>query len=307
MDLRVLRYLVAIVDTGGFIAAAEQVHLSQPALSKAIRALEDEIGFKLLERRRRGGKIRLTPAGQVVYHHAVSLLDERQRMLGELNALHRLERGVLSIGLSPLGSAELFAPLMALYRTRYPQVEIQLMERGGAEQEEALRNGEIELATSLIPHDSKEMDWLQLREDPMLVALPSHHPLAQSSELHFSDLGDAPLVIYAHGFMLNRVIREAGRQEGYNPRDIIHISQSDFGLALVAAGTGVMILPKLIAERHVSRGIVLKPLNSTLRWQLSLVWRRDVTLSFAASAMLQLVREHLPIPTPQNLSLPTNI
>ncbi|MFP8967724.1 LysR family transcriptional regulator [Pokkaliibacter sp. CJK22405] len=293
MDLRVLRYFVRIVESGGFGRAAEQLHITQPALSKAIRSLEEELEAVLLERGKRGSQIRLTPSGEIVLRHARTMLDERKRMARAIDELRGLSGGELRIGLSPLGSAELFAPLIARFRSRYPQVRVWLMERGGAELEESLRKGDIELATSLVPvHDG--IDWLQIRNDPMRVALPVAHPLAQQESIKLKDLAEVPLVIFEPGFLLNKVVLEACYTAGFTPKVVTQISQPDFGLALVAAGTGAMLLPGLIAERHGTPGVRMIALeDNSFTWKLSLLWRKGGTLTFAARAMLDLIESSL--------------
>lgn len=291
MDLRVLRNLVEIVNAGSFGKAAEQVHLSQSALSKSIRNLEDELGEVVLERGVRGTPVRLTPAGEVVYRHARKLLEGREEMLNDLRMLRGLECGELKIGLSPLGSGDIFAPVIARFREAYPGIEIHLRERGGMEQEDALRNGEIELATSLKPSD-EDIDWMQICDDPMMVALPQAHPMSAATGIRLSDLEGVPIVGFESGFMLSKLIRDTCRGQGFEPRVVAEVSHPDFGLALVAAGTGVMLLPQLIAHRHRTAGVVLLPLDSsTLRWSLSLIWRKRAQLSFAARKMRQLIKE----------------
>ena len=291
MDLRVMRYLVDIVDHGGFGKAAEKVHLTQPALSKAIRGLEDELDVQLLERGRRGGSPRLTAAGEVVYRHALELLSGRKRMLEELDAMKNLQSGDLYMGLAPLGRADLFAPAIARFRSRYPHIRIHLLERGGTELEQALRNGEIELATTIVRAD-KDFDWLLVRDDPMMVALPSSHPLAAEPGIRLPQLAQTPLVTFETTFVLNSMIQEACLASGFEAQEVTHVTQADFGLALVAAGSGAMLLPKLVAERLHVRGVELRPLqSSSLRWQLSLIWRREAPLSFAAQAMVSIIRE----------------
>ncbi|TCK04075.1 LysR substrate-binding domain-containing protein [Marinobacterium mangrovicola] len=293
MDLRELRFLVEIVNCGGFGKAAEVVHLSQPALSKAIRGLEEELDETLLERGYRGSKVRLTPAGEVVYRHAVELLSRREQMLHELHALRGLETGELNIGLSPLGSAEIFAPIIARFRATYPEIEIHLRERGGVEQEDALRNGEVELATSLVPTDA-DVDWLQICDDPMMLTLPQAHPLAEKKAIRLEDLNGVSIIGFDSSFQLSKLIGDTCRNKGFEPDIAAEVTHPDFGLALVAAGTGVMLLPRLIAERHVTEGVVVRPLeSSSLRWSLSLIWRRRASLSFAARAMREMIRETL--------------
>jgi len=293
MDLKVLRYLVEIVRHGGFGKAAEEVHISQPALSKAIRTLEEELGETLLERGCRGSRVRLTPAGQVVYRHATALLEGRQQLLNELRMLRGLECGELRIGLSPLGSGDIFAPVIARFRETYPGIQIHLRERGGMEQEDALRNGEIELATSLKPTD-EDIAWMQICDDPMMVALPQAHPMSTAGSVRLPELEGVPIVGFESGFMLSKLVRERCHAQGFEPRIVAEVSHPDFGLALVAAGTGVMLLPRLIAERHQTDGVVLLPLDSrSLRWTLSLIWRRKASLSFAARKMREMIKEML--------------
>jgi len=140
MDLKVLRYFIEIIDAGGFGKASEKVHLTQPALSKALRQLEEELDLVLLERGKRGTQVKLTQAGEVVYRHGKELLAGRQRMLAELSAQRSLTAGELKLGLAPLGSAEIFAPIIAKYRQQYPQIEMHLLVRGGVEQTLAIQN-----------------------------------------------------------------------------------------------------------------------------------------------------------------------
>jgi len=291
MDLKVLRYLIGIVEAGGFGKAAKQLHLSQPALSKAIANLEQELDVVLLERGKRGQNIRLTPAGEVVCRHASHLLDGRMRMLQELENLNQLKGGLLRIGLSPLGSGVLFAPIIARFRQAYPKVKIELMEQGGAAQEEALRNSEVELAMSMVPQNN-EFNWLQMRDDPMMVALPHNHPLANMPSLTLSELVGGNFITFEDTFALGKLINRHCLEAGVSHEQVMRVSQIEFGMALVASGAGALPLPQLIAEQLTTPGVILKPLISeTLRWKPSVIWRKDATLSFAAEALMQMIRE----------------
>ncbi len=101
MDLKVVRYFIEIVDAGGFAKAAEKIHLTQPALSKSIRQLEQDLDLVLLERGKRGSQLRPTAAGEVVYRHGQELLNVRRNMLRELAAQRSLNSGELHLGLAP--------------------------------------------------------------------------------------------------------------------------------------------------------------------------------------------------------------
>ncbi|AZG73960.1 LysR substrate-binding domain-containing protein [Shewanella livingstonensis] len=293
MDLKALHYFIEVVNAGGFAKACHSAFVTQPALSKAIRLLEEELDMVLLERGKRGSQIRLTEAGQVVYRHASALLAGRQLMITELNSLRNLSGGSLKLGLAPLGSAELFAPVIAKFRQLHPNVELQLLVRGGIEQTVALHKDEIELATGIIDFDD-EFDGIRVRNDSMVVVLPSAHVLASKNILQLSELDSLAQVMFEPEYALYELVLEACAKAGCKPTNITRVSHADFGIALVAAGTGVMILPKIIAERYRVDAVVNIPLASEdLRWELSLFWRKQKHLSFAAQAMITLIKQHL--------------
>lgn len=293
MDLKTLHYFVEVVNAGGFSKASKTVFLTQPALSKAIRLLEDELQMVLLERGKRGTQVKLTAAGQVVYRHAELLMNGRQRMLVELDGLRNLAGGTLRLGLAPLGSAELFAPAIAKFRQHYPKIEMQLLVRGGIEQTVALKKGDIELATGIINFDD-EFDGLRIRNEPMVVVVPKNHPLALKKQLKLHDLHNQAQVMFEREYTLYELVLSACDKAGFAPTEITRVNHADFGIALVAAGTGVMLLPQIIAERYRVDAVVNVPLSSgELRWELSLFWRKQQTLSFAAKAMIELVKMQL--------------
>jgi DNA-binding transcriptional LysR family regulator len=293
LDLRVLKYFDEIVSSGSYARAAERVHVTQPALSKAIRLLEEDLGVPLLERGRRGVGLRPTSEGEVVLRHARQLLEGRERMLSELKALRGLKGGELRLGLPSLGSAEIFAPVIARYRERYPLVDLHLLERGGEALERAVQAGQIELAATILPL-LNDMEMAFVRDDPLVVALPRTHSLAGRRRLVLAELASTPLVLFEGGFVLNRLIHEACTAAGFQPQVVARIGQPSFGLALVAAGAGAMLLPAVVAAHHAVEGVVMVPLHSAeLRWRLVLVWRKGGSLSFAARAFLEMLPEHI--------------
>ena len=129
MDLRTLRTFVEVVRQGGFSRAAKAVFLTQSTVSKAVKQLEIELGVTLLDRK--GHRTTLTADGDVVYRRALRILAEQEDLNTELNELRGLKLGTLRLGFPPVGSSELFAPVFAIYRSRYPGVDTRLVEYGG--------------------------------------------------------------------------------------------------------------------------------------------------------------------------------
>lgn len=289
MDLRSLRAFVEVVRQGGFSAAAKVVFATQPTISKSVRQLEEELGAPLLERQ--GHRPQLTAVGEVVYRRAMAMLAERDHMLGELAALKGLELGTLRLGLPPLGSAILFAPLFAEFRSRHPGIAIELFEHGSTHLEQAVLAGEIELAVSLLPVDDA-FAWQAVRDEPLVALLPPGHRLGGRPTVTLADLADSPFIMFESGFALNRMIYAACRRRGFVPREAARSGQADFIIALVASGLGVALLPRLNTEQRVHSPIHAALLDEKdLRWHAALIWRREATLSPAALAWRALTRE----------------
>lgn len=288
MEFRTLRALVEVVRQGGFTAAAKTLCATHSAVSKSVRQLEDEIGVLLLDRLAQGPS--LTAAGEIVYRRALRLLAERDDLVAELAELRGLKRGVLRLGLPPLGSGLLFAPLFARFRQLYPGIDIQLTEHGSARLEEILRLGEIDFAGSLLPI-SDDFEWIEVRREPLVALLPPKHRLARRAIVKMEDLREEPFILYESGFALNRIILGACRRAGFEPKVAARSSQIDFIIELAAAGLGIALVPVLMDERRSATGHASIPLDEPQTdWRMALVWRRDAYLSDAIQAWLSHVR-----------------
>lgn len=289
MDLRPLRALVEVVRQGGFSQAAKVIYATQPTVSKAVRQLEDELGMPLLDRHAQ--PLRLTEAGEIVYRRALTMLAERDDLYAELDELKGLKRGVLRLGLPPLGSSSLFAPMFARFRSRYPQIEISLVEHGSRRLEEMVMAGDIELAASLKPVPD-HVDWQPVAREPLVALLPADHPKARAESVGLHELRESPFILFETGFALNRIIHDACQRAGFAPAIAARSGQIDFIVALVAAGLGVAFLPRITARDDLHAGVCRVPLRDPgTDWEMVLVWRRGGYLSHAAQAWLALTRE----------------
>ena len=289
MNLRTLRVFVEVVRQGGFSQAAQVVSLTQSSVSKAVRTLEDELGTPLLNRI--GHKSELTAAGEIAYRRALVLLAERNDLIAEINELRDLKGGTLRIGLPPVGCGVLFAEMFTTYRSRYPMVNIELIEHGSKKLRECLEAGEVDLAALLIPTD-ETFAYQEVRNEPLVVMLPSAHSLSRRKRMDFSDLVDSPFILFEEGFALNALIMAACDRRGIVPRVTARSGQIDFIADLVAAGLGVAFLPRMLAQKHKHAGIALVPLDEPdTDWNIALAWRAGAHLPPAATAWLDLAKE----------------
>jgi DNA-binding transcriptional LysR family regulator len=289
MELKNLRAFVEVIRQNGFTAAGKTLCATQSTVSKAVRQIEDEIGAPLLDRQ--ALKPRLTAVGEAVYARALRMLAERDDLLAEIAELRGLKRGVLRLGLPPVGSGILFAPLFTKFRKLYPGVDIRLVEHGSARLEEILRLGEIDFAASLLPVDA-DFAWHEIRRDPLMTLVAADSPLALKASVRIDDLRDIPLILFESGFAQNRVIINACHRAGFEPVVAARSSQIDFIVELAAAGLGAAFLPRLLDQRRTRVGVVSLVLDEPdVDWRLALVWREGAYLSDAARAWQALAME----------------
>lgn len=289
MELRTLRLFVAVVRHGGFSEAAKHVFVTQSAVSKAVRQLEEETGLVLIDRQVSG--ILLTDAGAVVFARAQQLLAQREDLVRELEELRGLRRGRLTLGLPPIGSDALFAPIFAAYRSRYPDIEVSLFEHGSRRLEELVQAGELDLGASLLPF-SGDFEWQDVIAEPLHVILREDHPLSKRSAIRLADLASEAFILFDSGFALNPIIQEGCRSAGFAPNVTARSSQINFIVELVGAGLGIGFLPRLIARNRVRPGTCHVAVeDAAMVWHMAFIWRRNGYLSFAAKAWLELAAE----------------
>ncbi len=292
MELRTLKAFVEVVRQGGFSQAAKVLYATQSTVSKAVKQLEDELGVRLLERTVRGS--RPTEAGEIVYRRANSMMMEGDDLVSELDELRGLRKGSLRLGLPAIGSNALFAPLYAIYRKRYPGIEIQLVEYGSRRLEDMVLAGELDLGASLLPL-RRELAWQRVRNEPIDVLIASSHPLARRKSVRLNELAGLDFILFGEGFAIDPIVMESCRKAGFTPTVAARSGQITFVLELVVAGLGVGFLPRMIAEQRSRPGLAnIAVREPSMPWEMAMMWRRNAYLSHAARAWLELTEKHYP-------------
>jgi DNA-binding transcriptional LysR family regulator len=289
MDLKNLRYFVEVAEHGSFLKASSRLHVTQPALSKAVQQLEDELGSTLLIRSRPGVPAQLTPAGELVFQHAKAMLALSAKMLVDVGLLNGMPTGALCLGLPPLGSTDRVAAALTEFRQRFPRVDLRLHEHGGLDLEEAVRKGTVEVAISLRPEEN-DLAWQPICEESLVAVLPSRLSLAKHSSLTLRDLSREPWIRLQGASILNRRIDRCCEKLGIHGRQETESTNLAFCLSLVAASAGLMILPRLLTLQQLPAGVKTVPLECPdLNWQLVAIWRKDAQLSLAAQKWLDIL------------------
>ena len=291
MDLRQLRYLVALAEELNFTRAAAAEHVAQPALSQQIRRLEDEVGIALVERTTR--RVSLTEAGELLVVRARRILSELETAREEMDALRGVDVGQVSIGaIHTMGPIDLSLAL-ARFHQQHPNVALTVREQQSEESAEMLRVDEIDLAFLSVTEriESHELALHQLISEDLMVLLPRDHRLAGRDEVRMDDLTHEEFISFRQGTRLRELLSVAGRDAHFEPRVTLQSNEAQRIRTLVARGLGVAILPRSDALAP-GVDVVVKPLAApALRRDITLAWRAGRRLPPAAAAFLALARE----------------
>jgi len=285
MDIRTLRYFVEVVRQQSFTRAAEKLFVTQPTISKMLKNLEDELNSTLLIRD--GRKLLLTDTGQVVFERGLVILDEFRQLEAELTDINHLNKGQLRLGIPPMVGMMMAGPI-SLFRQRYPGVELKVSEFGGLTVQQAVMNGELDLAMTAVPIEEESgLATLPLFSHPLCVLVPRSGEWLEQTSVSPQQLGAHPLLIYNEDFSLSRQLMQLFTRHNVTPRIAVRSGQWDFLAAMVQAGVGVAILPEPICQRLDAKTLRWLPLESELHWQLGMIWREGVYLSHSAQAWLK--------------------
>jgi len=292
MNLRDLRYLVALADEGHFGRAAVRCHVSQPTLSAQVRKLEEYLGVPLVERQPR--RITLTEAGARVVERA-------RRVLLEADAIIELARsdrdplaGSLKVALIPTVGPYLLPHVARRLRRDLPRLKLMLYEYQTEPLLEKLRAGEIDVGILALPVPQDGLDTRVLYEEPFTVAVPASHPLAARDRLKLEDLRGETLLLLEDGHCLrDQALEVCSRVRVHEDQDYRATSLETLR-QMVAAGHGVTLLPQLAAGSHGStaRGLKIKPFAKPAPARtIGAVWRKSTTRGEAIEALAGVVSE----------------
>ncbi|TYQ17420.1 UNVERIFIED_ORG: DNA-binding transcriptional LysR family regulator [Zoogloea ramigera] len=262
MELRHLRYFVAVAEELSFTRAAERLHIGQPPLSHQIQMLEAEVGAQLLERSKRW--VRLTEAGKLFLDDARRILALSHQAVQTAQRAERGEAGELRVGFTfstPL--TPLFATVINRYRQRYPGVTLTLHEMSTFEQLDAIGDRRLDLGLVRPPEQvlPDNVDLTVLRRDPLVLVLPVEHPLAHKQAIAISDLKGLPLVMFPKtaGTGIHPQIFRLCKEAGFVPNIAVEAAEGSTIIGLVAAGSGISVLPSSFEIIRMG-GVCYRPL-----------------------------------------------
>jgi DNA-binding transcriptional LysR family regulator len=290
MEISQLEAFVAVVEEKSFSRAAARLHRTQPAVSQAIKRLEDWSGAPLLDRSSKSGV--LTEAGETFYDYAKKLLNLRLEARSALEELRALERGRVTVGANE-STALYLLPVLKRFRELYPRVKVAVKRSLSREIHSALLRYEIDLGVLSYNPRNPDLESTVVSQDELCLIVPPSHPLAAQGEVSISELGRESFIAHNVASPYRQMVVETFARCRTPLNIAVEMPTVETIKKFVRLGMGVAFAPRMCIEDELARGefVAVQVLELRIQRKLRLIYRRHATLSAAAQAFLEVARE----------------
>jgi len=291
ITLRQLRVFLAVAQQQNFSRAGEAVGLTQPAVSRSITDLEQQLGVQLLHRSTRD--VELSDAGRLLQGRATGVLDELDAALLEVRGLATQRHGRVRVASSPTLSAHLMPECIARCARQHPGLQLQLLDRIQQGALDSVRAGEVDFGVVIDPTEPEDLHCEAILSEPFCLVCPAEHALAQRPQVHWRDLAGHPLVLLDHASGSRRLIDRVLEQQAADCQVVQQVGHTTTIFAMVQAGLGIAVVPQLAVAQQTmeSAGLVHRRLLPVVERQIMLVHRRHRRLAPVVQLVWDLVRE----------------
>jgi len=296
MELRQLQYALQIAKEMNFSRAAEKLHIAQPSLSQQLSKLEKEIGVLLFQRNT--NSVELTHAGSAFMEQAQKIIDHVEQLKREMGDISQMRKGKLIVGSLPITGSHILPLVLPVFQSRYPDIEIVLVEETTANLEALTASGQTDICLLSLPIDHTALIYQTLIEEEICLAVPPQHHLTlesnpNSSPVDMSMLKDEPFILLKKGQGFRQITIDLCREAGFEPNIVFESSNIETVQSLVAAGMGIALVPRMVTR---DRGIASAPTYFALAEPcptrtLVIASRKGRYLSKAAEAFIDTLTE----------------
>ncbi|WP_409177624.1 LysR family transcriptional regulator [Brevibacillus fortis] len=286
MDIRQLRYFIAIAEEGQITGAAKRLNMAQPPLSQQLKQMEEELGVMLVERS--GKQMVLTEAGITLYKQALNIVHQMEEALSEVKETGEGIRGTLSIGVSAL-SAYRLPEQIRVFQQKYPLITYKIWKGDTQLLNQWLERRTIEVAIVRLPHSLNNCTMIPLEEEDFVLIVPATSPYADRKEIEMREIAELPLIMPSTPGLgiYDLIIKEFSRL-GVEPHVICECPDISLIVSMVASSVGSSIVPISAWETHQSeqiRGIRLS--GTSIYSSAAVVWQSGRHLSKAANRFIE--------------------
>lgn len=295
ITIKQLKAFVAVAKTSSFAEACELIHLSQPALSIAIKNLEEAVGGKLLERSTRS--VLLTPEGSAFFPVAQRLLGDWDTAIDDLQTLLTLRRGKLTIGAIPSFASSLLPPVLKSYRQQFPDLNVVVDDVIAEDVLVNVRSGRLALGVTFEPSDADDMFFEPLFSNHFVAVLPKGHALLAQTTISWRALQRYDVIALQKPSSMRVMIDQALIKYGESPlAPVCETHQLTTIGRMVVSGLGVSVVPDLSETQMCEMGAECRPIvEPTITRKIGVIYRKRYPLSVAAKAMVDVMKQSLSV------------
>ncbi len=290
MDLRQLRYFKTVIDEGSFTAAAQLLHVAQPAISVAIRKLEASLEMTLLQRGER--RITATTEGEVLLGHAERILEMTHAAELEMSELKGLTKGEVRIGIPSMLGSYFFPPILMGFKHHYPALRLSVYEQGTRRLQAMIRAGELDLGVVVADAPPEDLQTRFLTRQEMVACVPQDHPFANQPSITMEEFFDQELVVFKEGYFLREFIDRFSLRQQRKPIIAFETNLIPLTKAIVRQGFAITTFLRMVLEQDAQQDLVAVPFSEPVFLDLSLAWKKQGYLSRADRAFMDYVLSH---------------
>lgn len=286
-----MQYFIEVTRSGSFTQAANNLYITQPAISRIIKSLEDELGAPLFNRSRK--HLTLTDAGRILYERAQLINEQSELLRAELDNLLHLKKGHIRIGLPSIVNSTFFSQLIASFHQEYPEITFQLEEDGSKRVEEHIKNDQLDFGVVVLPEHHDKFDYYTFVKEDLKLIVPVSHLLANKQTVSLVELKKEAFIMFNQDFALRDRIVTACSEVGFAPSIISETSQLDFIEEMVASNLGITLLPESTSNELTSDVKAINVSDPEIDWNLAVIWKKDARLSHVKQEFIRFAKEKL--------------
>lgn len=291
LELRHLRYFLAVAEAGSFSRAADRLGVSQPNVSQQMRDLETELRVSLFQRR--GKRILLTASGAIFQEHARAILRQVEILLQEISAAPGQMRGALHLGVVPILNVALMPQLLGLFATDHPQIGLNVEEISSTEIETALEEGRMDVGLGFLTRHSPNLRYERLCTDEFALIVHESHEWAKRRSIEVRELHQARILQLPDTFVMRRMTDAICREHQVRPHTVAEINAIETLLRSLAPLNAAALMPK-IALRGTTNLIAIRMKGKNLALEIGLLRLIDSGANSAVSEFTKLARSAVP-------------
>ena len=283
MDVRQLRYFLEVARVSSFTKAAEGMRIAQPAISMAVKKLEDELDLVLFNRQDK--RVSLTAEGELFLPHARRILDDLRAAELEMGELKGLTKGEVRLGITPMISAYFFPDIIRDFKKDYPQLHLSVLGEGAGRIQKMIGQGELDMGVVAGGNFPETLEVRRFLREEIVACVPLDHPFARRDSVTLAEFIGEPLVFYKEGYYIREFFLEALKETGSAPNIVFETNLFSLVKSLVRNGTGISIFLRMVVAADTDLAAV--SFEPPLHLDLLIAWKRHAYLSLANRAFVE--------------------